>query len=116
MRRRRQLTRKKMLAAEIYGYSYDNYENHLGIGNIRFEKLMLDDVDILERAERDDWDSSPLAKAMDIPDENVASFQRLYREANEIVDAPTPVESFRSGVRCSIQYAIEAPPARSAGS
>ena len=107
MYRRRQLTRKQTLAAEIHGYSYDNYENHLGIGNIRFEKLMPDDVDILERAEREGWDSSRLAKALDIPEENVASFRRLYRKAKEIADAPTPAEAFRRGVRHSIQYAVE---------
>jgi len=107
MYRRRQLTRRQMLAAEINGYSYDNYENHLGIGNIRFEKLMPDDVDILERAEREEWDSSRLAKALDIPEENVVSFRRLWREAKEIVDAPTPAEAFRRGVRYSIQYAVE---------
>ena len=101
------LSRKKMLAAEVYGYSYANYEDHLGIGNLRFEKLMPDDVDILEKAEREGWGSSRLAEALDIPEERVAGFQRSYQEAKEIVDAPTAAESFRRGVRISIQYAIE---------
>jgi hypothetical protein len=35
----RRLTRKQMLAAEPCGYSFANYAGHLGIGNIRFEKL-----------------------------------------------------------------------------
>jgi hypothetical protein len=34
------MDRYKLLAAELFGYSYDNYEDHLGIGHIRFEKLM----------------------------------------------------------------------------
>ena len=107
MDQKRWLSRKKMLAAEIYGYSYANYEDHLGIGNIRFENLMPDDVDILDKAEREGWASSRLAKALDIPEERVAGFQRSYQEAKEIVDAPTAAESFRRGVRFSIQYAIE---------
>lgn len=106
MNQERWLSRKKMLAAEVYGYSYANYEGHLGIGNIRFEKLMPDDVDILEKAEREGWSSSRLAKVLDIPEERVASFQRSYQEAKEIVDAPTVAESFRRGVRFSIQHAI----------
>jgi hypothetical protein len=107
MNRKRWLSRKKMMAAEIYGYSYDNYENHLGIGNIRYEKLMPDDVDTLERAEREGWDAPRLAQALDLPEERVASFQRSYQEAKEIVDAPTPAEAFRRGVRYSIQHAVE---------
>lgn len=107
MRRKPWLSRKKMMAAEIFGYSYANYEDHLGIGHIRYEKMMPDSVDTLERAERGEWDASRLARALDIPEEKVALFQRLYREANEIVDAPTLAESFRRGVRCSIQYAVE---------
>jgi hypothetical protein len=31
------MDRIHLLAAEIFGYSYANYEDHLGIGNIRFD-------------------------------------------------------------------------------
>ena len=103
----RQLTRKEMLAAEVFGYSYANYQNHLGIGNIRFEQLMPDAVDTLERAEQEDWDSFRIAQAIDIEEGKVELWQRLYREAKEIVDAPTSAESFRRGVRVSIRYAVE---------
>ena len=103
----RRLTRRQMLAAELYAYSYANYEAHLGIGNIRFERLMPDDVDIMERAEREGWDSSRIAQAMEMPEEKVELWQQLYREAKDIVDASTPAESFRRGVRYSIQYAVE---------
>jgi len=103
----RQLTRKEMLAAEVHGYSYANYLNHLGIGNIRFEQLMPDDVDTLEKAEKEDWDSSRIAQAIDIEEGKVELWQRLYREAKEIVDAPTSADSFRRGVRVSIRYAVE---------
>ena len=34
------LTRYQLLAAEIFGYSYANYRNHLGIGNARFDEIM----------------------------------------------------------------------------
>ncbi len=102
-----QLSRKQMLAAEIHGYSYANYEDHLGIGNIRFEKLMPDDVDILERAEREGWDAARLAQALDTSEERAASFARSYHRAKQIVDSPTVAESFRCGVRYSIENAVE---------
>lgn len=33
------MERIHLLAAELYSYSLANYENHLGIGNLRFEQL-----------------------------------------------------------------------------
>lgn len=96
-----------MLAAELHAYSYANYENHLGIGNIRFDELMPHDVDILERAEREQWNDARIAEALEIPEEKVEEWQRSFQEAKAIVDAPTAAESFRRGVRYSILYAIE---------
>jgi hypothetical protein len=101
------LSRQHMLAAEVFGYSYANYEDHLGIGNVRFEELMPDDVDILERAEREGWEVSHLAKALELPEDRVPGFQRAYREAKEIVDAPSLAQFFRRGVLVSIRQAIE---------
>ena len=107
MRRELWLSRKKMLAAEVYGYSYANYEDHLGIGNIRYEKLMPADMDILERAEQEGWEASQVAVALDMPEDLVAPLQGAFREAKEIVDAPTLAESFRRGVRVSVERAVE---------
>ena len=105
------LTRKHMLAAEVFGYSYDNYANHLGdlpgMGNARFEKYMPHDIGLLERAEREEWDASRLAKALEIEQDRVELYQSLYREAKDIVDAPTLVQSFRRGVRYSIEHALQ---------
>ena len=45
----KRLSRSQLLAAEIFGYSYAKYVDHLGIGNIRFDKLMPDDAIKLDR-------------------------------------------------------------------
>ena len=45
------MNRKQLLAAEIFRYSYANYADHLGIGNIRFDNMMPQAVDILEQAD-----------------------------------------------------------------
>jgi len=100
------MNRKQLLAAETFHYSYANYANHLGIGNIRFDKLMPDDVDTLERAERKGWDDARLAQALEVSEDRVEFWRESYRRAKDIVDAPTPAESFRRGVRYSIQSAI----------
>jgi len=99
------LDRRKLLAAETFAYSYANYEQHLG--NPRFDELMPRDVDTLEQAEREGWDDARLAGALEIAVEKTPAFRRFYRRAVEIVDAPTPAESFRRGVRFSIQDAVE---------
>jgi hypothetical protein len=101
------MNRKQLLAAETFHYSYANYANHLGIGNIRFDKLMPDDVDTLERAEREGWDDARLAQALEVSEDRVEFWRESYRRAKDIIDAPTPAESFRRGVRYSIQDAVE---------
>lgn len=101
------MSRQQLLAAETFHYSYANYDNHLGIGNIRFDKLMPDDVDTLERAEQEGWDDARLARALDIEEEHVERWRRSYQRAKAIVDAPTPAESFRHGVHFSIEDAVE---------
>jgi len=101
------MNRKQLLAAETFHYSYANYANHLGIGNIRFDKWMPRDVTTLERAEREGWDDTRLAQALDIEEDHVKFWRESYRRAKHIVDAPTPAEAFRRGVRYSIQDAVE---------
>jgi hypothetical protein len=88
-------------------YSYANYDDHLGIGNVRFDKLMPDDVDTLEQAEREGWDDARLARALDVPEDKVEFWRESYRRAKDVVDAPTPAESFRRGVRYSILDTLE---------
>ena len=101
------MTREQLLAAETFHYSYANYDDHLGIGNVRFDKLMPDDVDTLERAEQEGWDDARLAQALEIEEEQVGHWRRSYERAKAIVDAPTPAESFRRGVCFSIENAVE---------
>jgi hypothetical protein len=101
------MNRKQLLAAETFSYSYAHYADRLGIGNVRFDKYMPDDVDTLDRAEREEWDEARLARAIEVSVEDVEFWRRGYRRARDIVDAPTPAEAFRRGVRYSIQDAVE---------
>ncbi len=101
------MDRRDLLAAETFHYSYANYDDHLGIGNIRFDKLMPDDVDTLEQDAQEGWDDARLAAALEIEVDKVEFWRKSYRRAKEIVDAPTAAESFRRGVRYSIQDAVD---------
>src|SRR5215475_1121746 len=101
------MERKYLLAAELFNYSYANYADHLGIGNIRFDKLMPETFEMLERANREGWNDSQIAKALEVEEETVEEWKGHYRRAKEIIDAPNAAESFRRAVRHAIKYEIK---------
>jgi hypothetical protein len=102
---RRDVTRRQLLAAETFHYSYAYYADHLG-GDVRFDDLMPDDVDTLERAERENWDDARVAAALEIEEKDAGFRRECYKRAKAIIDAPTPAEAFRRGVRFSIEDAV----------
>jgi hypothetical protein len=101
------MEKKYLLAAELFNYSYANYADHLGIGNIRFDKLMPETFEILERAISEGWGDSQIAKALEVEEETVGEWKGHYQRAKEIIDAPNAAESFRRCVRHSIKYEIK---------
>ncbi len=101
------MERKHILAAELYSYSFENYRNHLGIGNVRFESLMPEDVKLMDQAESENWPDDRIAKKLEIEPDSVPEWRQKYLRAKSIVDADSPAESFRLGVRFSIQDALE---------
>lgn len=99
-----QLDRWKLLAAEVYSYSYDNYADHRG--NPRFDRHMPDDVRVLDRAIRQSWPLDRVAAELDRSAEEANRMIDAFRDALEVVDAPTPAESFRRSVRQVIKRAL----------
>lgn len=101
------MKRRHFLAAELYSYSFDNYRSHLAVENRRFTTYMPADVERLERAEAEAWPDERLAEALDVPLERVPEAKERFERAKDVVDAPTPAEAFRRGVRYSIIDAVE---------
>ena len=101
------MERKHILAAELYSYSLENYRNHLGIGNERFESLMPRDATLLERAESEQWSDDQIAKRLEVDHETVPEWRQNYLRAKSITDAADPAESFRIGIRFLIQDALK---------
>jgi hypothetical protein len=99
------MERKHFLAAELFGYSFANYANHLGV-NRRFDSFMPREVTILETAEREAWSDARVSHALERDIADIPEWREQFRCALAIVDAPTPAESFRRGVRDTIQRAI----------
>lgn len=100
------MKRVHLLAADIFGYSYANYEDHLGIGNARFDRLMPADARTLERADREGWSVEEVARAMDVEETSAAGLLDAFCKAREVVDAPGAAESFRRAVRQVIASAV----------
>jgi hypothetical protein len=98
------LTREQLLASEIFGYSFDNYEEHLG--NLRYDRLMPASVATLERATNDAWPLAKVAAELETDEQNAQDLLAAYRQAVAVIDAPNPAEGFRNAVRFAIQYAV----------
>ena len=94
------------LAAEIFFYSYDNYDGHLGI-NDRFDRMMPDDARLLDAALDGDFDAKGLAAKLKVTEDDLIEYLQRAKNARKIVDADSPADGFREGVKQSIQHALE---------
>jgi hypothetical protein len=99
------MNRIQLLAAETFHYSYDNYADHVGV-NVRFDRLMPDTVRTLEKAADEQWPLDRIARELDVDSETAKNLLESFERARLIVDAKSPAESFRTGVRFSIQDAV----------
>ena len=101
------MNRAQLLAAEIFAYSLANYEDHLGIGNVRFERLMPEAAETLETAERAGWPATKIAEELEVDVEQAERLLESFQRARDVVDAENAAEAFRHGVRFSIWDALD---------
>jgi hypothetical protein len=94
------------LAAEIFFYSYDNYDGHLG-GNERFDGIMPKEARILDKALDGSIDVKDLASRLDVDEDGLIDLLSRVKTAREIVDAESPAEGFREAVRQSVANAVK---------
>jgi ribosomal protein S13 len=100
------MNRTQLIAAELFNYSYANYQDHLGV-NERFDRLMPETVMTLETAEREEWPLKKLARKLEVEPEQAEDLLQRLQDARAVVEAENPAEAFRNGVRQSIQLAME---------
>lgn len=101
------MKRRYLLAAELFLYSYPHYRDRLEGGNERFTRIMPREVDVLEQAEEEGWGDARVARALEMEPADVPDWRPSFRRARAVVDAADPAESFRTGVRETIQDALE---------
>jgi hypothetical protein len=100
------MNRYQLLAAEIYGYTLANYQDHLGLGYLRYEKVMPEVARTLERAATEGWSLERVAGELHTDLNGAAAALAALRHAREVIDAPDPAEAFRAAVRHAIQSAV----------
>ncbi len=106
-----ELDRYSLLAAEIFGYSFANYRDHLGIENERYDEIMPHAARVLERALEEKWPVARVAEEL-FPGETVDEKEALEylaacKDALQVVNAENAAESFRNAVRLSVQRAMK---------
>lgn len=99
------MERIHLLAAEIFRYSYANYEGHLGADH-RFDKTMPEDAAMLETAVKEEWPVEKVAEKLDISNETANEVLHATFEAIEVVNAESPTDSFRKAVENTLRYAL----------
>lgn len=102
----KKMSKKHLLAAETFSYSYANYADHLGI-NPRFDKYMPDDIDIIENVVNAGKGAKELASKLKVDFEVAQQILSSYMTAKDIVLAKNAVASFRNGVTASILLSLE---------
>ena len=101
------MNKKQLLAAELFNYSYDNYADHLEVGNERFTKLMPEFYEILERSQIENWPKKKIAKELEIEEDTVEYWIHRLKTAKEIIFAKNASESFRFAVKDTIKRAVD---------
>lgn len=101
------MTKDHILTAEIFNYSFANYRDHLGIGNVRFEDIMPDDARTLKQAVQESWTLGHVAKALDVDTDSAASLIQATKDAIAFVEAETAADSFRLAIEGLIRQAAE---------
>lgn len=97
------MERIQLLAAELYSYSFQNYKNHLGIGNVRFDEWMPRDARATERAFKEGWKAGQLAREIDTEPEHAQILLDRFEDAVEIVDAEKTSGALRNALRQSFE-------------
>ncbi len=100
------MKRVHYLAAEIFFYSYDNYDGHLGVCD-RFDRTMPDCARLLYAALDGEFDAKELAAKLEVTEDDLIEYLQRTRNARRIVDSDSAAEGFREGVKQSIQHAFE---------
>jgi DNA-directed RNA polymerase specialized sigma subunit len=101
------MNRIQYLSAEIYGYSYDNYQEKVEMRHVRFTKYMPQTIKILEKAELKPISDADLAKKLEIEIDKIEEWKEVYKSAKMVVDAGNAGDSFKIGIKETVKNFVE---------
>lgn len=100
------MTELQLLAAETFAYSYANYADHLDV-SFRFDTYMPEKVRKIENIVSEGGGADEIAAKLEFDRETAEIMLSKYLAAKEVVSAANAAESFRLGIKRTIQLALE---------
>ena len=101
------MEREHFLAAEIYGYSYDHYQEKIEMGHIRFTKIMPEDARLVEIADKENWSDEKLAEKLEVNLDKIEYYKKALNYAKRIVDAENSMKSYIESIKVSVETAVD---------
>lgn len=101
------MNRVDLIAAEVFGYSFDHYQDRIDIRNKRFTKYMPDDIILIEKSISKGKSNKDLAKALKISEEKVEQYKSKYFNAIKVVDSKNAGESYKEGLKITLENFIK---------
>lgn len=101
------MRRYDYISAEMYGYSYEKYQDKIDVQNRRFTHIMPSTVKLLEQAIKESWIDEKIARKLEIEIDKVNDFKESYRRAIKIVDENTAYLKFEAGIKDTINTVLK---------
>ncbi|MGK7396769.1 MAG: hypothetical protein ACNS62_19490 [Candidatus Cyclobacteriaceae bacterium M3_2C_046] len=87
----------KLLAAEMNGFRYADYYNHLG--NLHFDTILPNEVKRLEKAAQENWSDDQISRELKLDREVARKKLRKYKLAKKLIESPGLAEFLRRSLR-----------------
>ncbi len=101
------MRRYDYIAAELYGYSYEHYQDKIDVHSRRFTYEMPSDAKLLEQAINESWTEEKIAEKLGIELDRVNDFKEAFHRAVKIVDSGSAYSKFEAGIRNTIDVVLE---------
>jgi len=101
------MNRHQLIAAEMYGYSYDHYQDKIDIRHKRFTKYMPQDIRTLEKGLEEGVSDAELAKRLEMDVKDIPNYKAAFERSVLVVDTKNAGEAFKVSLRQTLVNYIE---------
>ena len=101
------MKRYDYLSAEMFGYSYEHYQEKIDIGNKRFTRYMPSQVKLLEKGLKELWPNERISYEIEIDIKEVDEYKISFGRALMIVDQKNTTSKFVAGIKDTFDVVLE---------